>query len=400
MQESPAMTAGAVATSQPDIARLAELARAGGRIGLDTEFMSEGRYRALLCLVQIVVPEPEADDGQRIEVIDTLAPYDASPLAEVLADPDVEVVVHAGRQDVALLRREWRTEITRLFDTQVAAAFAGFSAQSGYETLLRGLLGVRLGKTASFTRWDRRPLTEEQLAYAREDVEHLLPMADELERRLGSSGRIDWARQECAPLEASTDERDPEQAFRRLPKVAQLRPKAAAVARELAGWRELTAKQENRPVGSVLADAPLVEIAKRQPSEVKALEEIRGMHPRILRRYGPALLEAVERGLEGEPVRLEDDRKAFDSKLAPLVSLTEALVRSTAIEEGVAYELLATRAELQALVAAARTGADEPGVRMLEGWRRELVGEEVLALLAGERLVHVEDNGMLRIEER
>jgi ribonuclease D len=394
------MTAAAVATSQPDIARLAELARAGGRLGVDTEFMSEGRYRALLCLVQIVVPDPGGEDGQRIEVIDTLAPYDASPLAEVLADADVEVVVHAGRQDVALLRREWKTEITRLFDTQVAAAFAGFSAQSGYETLLRGLLGVRLNKSASFTRWDRRPLTEEQLGYAREDVEHLLPMADELERRLEASGRLDWARQECAPLEASTDERDPEQAFRRLPKITQLRPKAAAVARELAGWRERTAREENRPVGSVLADAPLVEIAKRQPGEVRALEEIRGMHPRILRRYGDALLEAVERGQAAEPVRFEEERKTFDSRLAPLVSLTEALVRSTAIEEGVAYELLATRAELQALVAAARTGAAEPGVRMLEGWRRELVGEEVLSLLAGERLLHVDDSGALRIEAR
>jgi ribonuclease D len=160
-----------LATSDP--ARLAELAREDGRLGLDTEFMPEGRYRPLLCLVQVAA-------GGEIAVLDPFEGFEFGPLAEVLADPEVEIVVHAGRQDVAILRREWQTEFYNVFDTQIAAGFAGFSAQAGYNGLLHDVLKVRLPKTASFTRWDARPLTDEQLRYARGDVEHLMALRDEL----------------------------------------------------------------------------------------------------------------------------------------------------------------------------------------------------------------------------
>ena len=171
----------------PDVAWIAERARDQRRLGLDTEFMPEGRYRPLLCLVQVVV-------GEEVWVLDPLNGFDPAPLAEVLADPEVEVVVHAGRQDVAILRREWATDVTTVFDTQVAAGFAGFSAQAGYNGLLHDVLKIRLPKTASFTRWDARPLTDEQLRYARGDVEHLLPLADDIRRRLDATGRLEWAR--------------------------------------------------------------------------------------------------------------------------------------------------------------------------------------------------------------
>src|SRR5215208_397084 len=162
-------------------AELAQRAREAGRFGIDTEFVSESRYRALLGLVQVVVPLP--DGAQHIELLDPLdGGFDHEPLAGVWADPDVEVVLHAGSQDVAILRRAWGRAPRNLFDTQIAAGFAGFSAQSGYGNLLQGALGIRLAKSAGFTRWDRRPLTEEQLDYARQDVEDVLALADELQR--------------------------------------------------------------------------------------------------------------------------------------------------------------------------------------------------------------------------
>ena len=142
------------------VAELAAQARASGRLGIDTEFMGEGRYRALLCLVQVAVPDPERPGESRVEVLDPLDDrLDPAPLAEVLADPEIQIVMHAGRQDVALLRRVWHTDVRGLFDTQVAAGFAGLPAQAGYETLLREMLHVRLRKTASYTRWDARPLS-------------------------------------------------------------------------------------------------------------------------------------------------------------------------------------------------------------------------------------------------
>src|SRR3954469_5209626 len=129
--------------TDPTVAELAERARATGRLGIDTEFMGEGRYRPLLCLVQVAV---EQEDGSvRVEVLDPLqGDLDPAPLAAVLADPDVEVVMHAGRQDVALLRRVWQTDVTNVFDTQLAAGFAGLRAQLGYEALLSAVLDLRL----------------------------------------------------------------------------------------------------------------------------------------------------------------------------------------------------------------------------------------------------------------
>ena len=211
---------------------------------------------------------PERAAGIRTILIDGLdQPASTSrPLAELLADPAVEIVLHAGRQDVAILRRAWRTELTNIFDTQIAAGFAGESAQSGYGNLIGSMLGLRVGKTASYTRWDARPLTAEQLSYAAEDVAHLLQLADELQRRLRASGR-DRVGARGVPAARVRDRRA--RPGDRVGATAADRParpeRSRAVARRLAAWRERTASAEDRPVGSVLQDPPLVELAKRHP---------------------------------------------------------------------------------------------------------------------------------------
>jgi ribonuclease D len=382
------MEVGGLASSH-DVTRAAAAARAAGRLGIDTEFMSEGRYRALLCLVQIAVDEPHDGGAPRIILIDALADVDVSPLAELLADPGVEVVLHAGRQDVAILRRAWGTELTNIFDTQIAAGFAGGSAQAGYGNLIGALLGERVGKTASYTRWDARPLTAEQLGYAAEDVEHLLQLADEIERRLQESGRLEWAREECRRLESATDERDPETAWERLPRIGQLDPRSRAVARELAAWRERTASDADRPVGSIVADQALVELAKRRPSGLGALDQIRGLHPPAIKRRGQAILEAIARGREAPPIPRDEARARSEPGDAPLIALAEALLRARALEAGLAYELIASRAELELIIGAARRSEPEPDIRTLSGWRRELVGDDLRDLLAGHSAVSV-----------
>jgi ribonuclease D len=369
----------------PELERLAVRAREEGRLGIDTEFMPEGRYRPLLCLVQICV-------GEEIAVLDPLQDGmgDPAPLAAVLADPAVEVVLHAGRQDVAILRRAWNTAFTNVFDTQVAAGFAGFSAQAGYTGLLHDVLKIRLAKSASFTRWDARPLTPEQIRYAREDVEHLLPLTDELQRRLRERGRLDWAREECLAIADATDERDPDEVWRRLPRISGLAPKERARARELAAWRERTAAAEDRPVGAVLRDPTLVELAKRGPRTTKELSQIRGAGPDVVRRRARDILAALERGRAAEPIRLDEgERLGIDAADGPTIALAEALVRARAHEAGLAYELIAARADLAPIVVAARRGRPEPDVRTLRGWRRELVGAELLDLLAGRRRLGV-----------
>jgi ribonuclease D len=371
--------------------QVAARASAAGRIALDTEFMGEGRYRTLLCLIQLAVAEGE--DAEQIEILDPLDDaFRGEPLARVLADPKIELVVHAGRQDIALLRRTLACEARNVFDTQIAAGFLGMPAQCSYETLLVELLGVKLAKSASFTRWDTRPLSPEQLSYAREDVVHLSALAAELERRLDQAGRLRWAREECEFLERVSDERDLDAIFRRLPRVRGMSATSQGVARELVGWREQTAAKRDRPVQSVLGDAPLVEIAKRRPSSLRKLEEIRGVAHNSLHKRGEELLTAVRRGTERAQQPLESGPRPAHPQPgdAPLIALSEALVKARAREADLAYELLASRADLQAIVTGERTG-ERADVRTLHGWRGELVGNELLELLGGRLSLSVRD---------
>ena len=378
---------------------IADRARHDGRLALDTEFVSEGRYRPLLCLVQVAVQPRGSRDKADIAVLDPIEGFDHGPLAEVVADPEIEVVVHAGAQDMAILRRGWGIQPRNLFDTQIAAGFAGHSAQAGYGNLLSRVTGVRLSKSAGFTRWDRRPLTPEQIEYARSDVEDLLALADALEEQLASAGRLEWAREECRRLEEISDERDPDEAWRRLPRVAQLRPRARAVAKELAAWRERTAAAENRPVGSMLSDVALVEMARRQPKAVGELGTIRGVRPDLGRRRGDAVLAAIDRARDAPPPDLEEwTRLDTEPGDAPRIALCEALVRQRVNEAGLAYELVASRADLTAIAVAVREGGDEPDVRTLRGWRRDLVGAELLELLASRVSLRVQPGGGVTVE--
>jgi len=371
-----------------DAAALKELlehAKRSGQLALDTEFMGEGRYRTLLCLIQLAVPEQPGIDP--IALVDPLGePRIDGPLAGVLADPEVQIVVHAGRQDIALLRRHLETDVVNLFDTQVAAGFAGLGAQASYDSLLADVLGLRVAKTASFTRWDARPLSAEQLSYARGDVVHLLELAGELQRRLGELGRLEWALEECEPLSRVSDERDPQTILERLPRLNGLSAPARLVARELVEWREQTAERNDRPVQSVLGDAGLVEVARRQPSSREELAKIRGVGASSGGRRAQELIDAVARAREREPeVQAQSQRPPSPkSEDQPLVALAEALARTRAREAGLAYELLAARADLQAIVTSVRVGAEPPDVRTLRGWRRELVGAELLELLDGQ----------------
>jgi ribonuclease D len=349
-------------------------------LGIDTEFMSEGRYRPLLCLIQLAVPN---GDGSRVELVDPFDKPEIAPLADVLADPEIEIVMHAARQDVAILRRTMGIDVRGLFDTQLAAGFAGLSASLGYGPLLDQLLGVKLKKGEGFTKWDRRPLTPQQLKYARDDVAHLIQLSGAIKERLEQTGRLGWVREECRPLEDASDERDPREVWRRLPRVSQLSGQARAVARELAAWREEVAQREDKPPSSVVADQAVVAIARSVPSSVDKLGDVRGLYPKAIKRFGEEIVAAVRRGEQSEPPAKEGGGGFSVGADAPVIALCEALVRSRALDAGLAYELVASRSDLTRVVVAARLGRPEPEVRTLQGWRRELVGEDLDALLHG-----------------
>ncbi len=381
-------------------AALAEQASQHGRLAIDTEFVSERRYQAQLCLVQVAVPDPDAEEGVCTEVLDPLdegAPPDFRPLARALADPAIEVLMHAGRQDVAILRRTWSTDVVNVFDTQVAAGFLGFGNQEGYEQLVRRVLDVRLRGGEGFTRWDRRPLTAKQIEYAGDDARLLLALGDALERDLTERGRLAWAREESRLVEAADDERGPEQAYERLPKLARLENGQRAAARRLCGWRDGLAREMDRPPSYVVPDQVLVELARRRPRDRAALEQIRGLPQQTLHRRGAELLSEIEASRDEQAPPAAPSAPRRDTAEAPLVSLAQALVRHRSLESGVATELIATQSELATLVTSVRRGDGSltDGVRAARGWRRELIGEELEELLAGRRRVSVGPTGEL-----
>ena len=322
---------------------------------------------------------------------------DFAPLARVLADPGIEVIVHAGRQDVAILRRTWRTEVRNLFDTQVAAGFLGLGNQEGYESLVRKVTGVPLKGAEGFTRWDRRPLSRQQLEYAADDTRMLIGLGDELERRLSARGRLDWAREECRALEEASDDRSPERIYDRLPRLGRLNDRGRAVALELVIWREDVARGMDRPASFVLPDQALIELARRAPGDRRGLEQIRGLPPQTLHRRGEQLVEVLDRGRRREPPPAPSDPPRRDPGDAPLVALAQALVRHRSMESGVAVELIATQSELVSLVSALRRGEDGDHLRVARGWRHKLVGEELRELVAGRRTLSVGPDGRLRV---
>ena len=371
-------------------------AAAAGRFGIDTEFVGEGRYRTLLCLIQLVVSD---DESLEVLVLDALDEHvDLAPLAALLADPALEVVMHAGRQDVALLRRDLHTEVTRIFDTQVAAGFAGLAAQAGYDTLLREVIGVRVQKTASYTRWDRRPLDDEQLAYAREDVLHLLelapgagaPAGGERPPRVGAGG-VPRARAGRGHARRRRDLRTPAAGQLAVGRRARGRARARALAR---GAR--------RAPGPARHDRPQRRRAGRDRQALAAHSRRAGADPGgqpgqpAPPRRGAARDDRACRDASADPLRGLPPRAGGPTD-GPQIALAEAFVRSRALEAGLAYELIATRADLAAAVASVRTRRPAPDVRTLRGWRHEVVGADLLALLRGERSVAVGADGRLSV---
>ncbi len=267
--------------------------------------------------------------------------------------------MHAGRQDVAILRRTWSTDITNVFDTQVAAGFLGYGNQEGYEQLVRRVLGVTLRGGEGFTRWDKRPLTPKQIEYAGDDARCLLALGRRDRARAVASAAASSGRARRAPLvEASTDERTPERAYERLPKRSRLDDGQRAAAWRLCEWREEVAREVDRPPSYVVPDQALVELARRRPGDRAALEQIRGLPQQTLHRRGAELLAQIERSRSDEPPPPEPPSQSRrDPSEAPLVSLAQAVVRHRSLECGIATELIATQSELAALVASVRRGA-------------------------------------------
>jgi ribonuclease D len=372
--------------SQADLAEVVDELRPQPEYALDTEFHRERTYHARLALLQLSWP------GATV-LVDPLA-VSVAPLREVLEGPGV-AVMHAASQDVEILERACGTPPRELFDTQIAAGFLGYGTP-GLASLLRGTLGVELPKADRLTDWTARPLEARVREYAATDVAHLLDLAALLREQLAARGRLAWVHEECelARVRHGTPN-DPELAWWRIKDARALRGRGAAVAQAVAAWREERAATIDRPLRTVLSDLAIVAIAQRPPADEMALNKLRGFDGRQVRgKIASELLGAVTRGLAMTPdeVRLPPV-DGVDRSQRAAVTLVSAWVGQLAREQAIEPSLLATRADVEELLAG-RAG------RLTTGWRAGLVGEPASALARGDAALAFGPSGDLVLESR
>jgi len=363
------------------------------RYALDTEFHRERTYWADLALIQLAWPETVRGPAG-VALVDPLA-VDVRLLGRLLTGP-AEMVAHAADQDLEVLYQACGERPSRLFDTQVAAGFVGHGSAS-LSALLSTFLHVRLAKADRLTDWSTRPLTDNQISYAASDVAHLLELADVICKELSELGRVDWVEEECELLRLRPiGPGDPERAWWKLRDARQLRGPARGVAQELAGWRELRAREVNQPVRFVLPDLALQAMIHGQPRTAAALRAVRGLDGRHLRGdVAEHLLAGIARGQQLPEARLQlpavDD---VDRDWRPAVSLAAAWVAQLARDERIDASLLATRGDLVAYL------SEQPGARLARGWRSELIGRPLAQLVSGEAALAFEGGGRLILETR
>lgn len=365
-----------------ELAELCARARDTGRIALDTEFLWERTYAPLICLVQLNV------DGD-VAIADPLERVGLEPVAEVLEDPDVEVVMHAPHADLVAFALRYGTRPANVFDTQIAAGFIGLSAGLSYERLVAETTGEQVSPSESFSDWSRRPLSQKQLRYAGEDVEFLFDAADHIRQRLQELGRVEWAREEMDrrfvdPARLGTQ---PGEAWRKVARRGKLAGRDLAVLREVAAWRERTARARDLPTSWVAKDPTLVEVARRAPTREEDLRKIRGVDQGIKRSDAEALLVAVQAGREGEaPDDGPPAPRVVRKRVAIAKGLATALLRAHCESEDIAPELVGTSQDVEDLItwvtATGRHAEALPRPSLLGGWR-ERFGSNLVDLVEG-----------------
>ncbi len=360
--------------NQESLEAFVDRARLSSVLAIDTEFLRERTYYAKLCLIQL------ATDSE-VVIVDPFEVTDLSVMKPLLEDPDVMKIFHAAGQDLEIIWHEVGCMPKPLFDTQVAAALLGHTQQIGYGALVHAVCGVQLKKMDSFTDWSRRPLSASQLDYAADDVVYLPRMYEQMRSELEKLGRLHWLDPEfeemCDPSRFQSDERE---RYKRLKRVGQLSRRQLAAAREVTAWRELTAQKRNVPRKWVITDEQIVEACKREARTIDELFMVRGMREKLGTRDARAVAALMKSAFDASPdtwPELDRSGRNEPNVDAPM-DLMGALVRLRAKENGVAVPTLASHDDLLKVARGYRKGVD-----LLRGWRRALVGEELLELLDG-----------------
>lgn len=346
-------------------------------VTVDTEFLRERTYYPKLCLIQLGSPDKNA------VAIDPLAEHiDISPLFELLANKNITKVFHAARQDLEIFFNLTGTIVEPIFDTQVAAMVCGYGDSIGYDNLVYAVTGQRLDKSSQYTDWSHRPLSEKQLRYALGDVTYLCDVYLHLSAEIEMRERTTWLDEERSILaNPATYQNNPYDSWRRI-KIRSPKSKSLAVLRELAAWRENQAQQRDIPKTWILKDETLADMAAQAPRTKEQLKKIRNLSKDLADgRVGDMLIACINKALESpkETWPSVEKKEPLPPSIVATVDILKMLLRIQSSEHGVASKLIASQEDLEAIA----LGSDV-NIPALNGWRREIFGEEALALKKGE----------------
>jgi ribonuclease D len=358
------------------------------RFGFDTEFVGEDSYHPRLCLIQVATTES-------LFLIDPFALENLGPFWNLVIDPAHEVIVHAGREEVRLCHIFSGQVPGRLFDLQITAGLVGLPYPMGHGPLVAHVLGQKLAKAETLTEWRTRPLTHDQIHYAFDDVRYLLPLWEQLSRRLEDLGRTDWAAEEFARLsQLSTPDEEglsvSAEKWRKLRGANSLDRRRLAILREIFYWREKEAADLNRPPRTLVRDDLLVEITRRNPKSAKDLQPVRG----LAKRHLEDIFQAIEKARNLAPDELPPliEREVDPPQQLLLVNLLGAQLAHLAERLHIAGNLVANNQELRMLVRSRIQGAQPPARSLLhQGWRAAHLLPHLQAMLDGRISLRVGD---------
>ena len=357
-------------------------------LAIDTEFLREKTYYPQLCLIQI------ANDDV-IACVDPIAIEDLTPLMDILYQPGMTLVFHAARQDLELLQMLRGELPQQIFDTQLAATVLGIGDQIGYGNLVKHCLDVDLDKAHSRTDWTQRPLSNERLDYAADDVRYLRTLYHQMSAQLDEQQRRPWLNDDFASRsDPKTYTADPAAIWRKIRGAGKLKASQLVVLQQLAAWREQRAIDRNRPRRWILKDDVMLDLARFAPDSKNQLAKIRGLEPRDIERNGIDIIEVISHAQEIpeaqwpkliKPVPLTNQQEA-------LLDALMALLRKYCDEESITPVAVATRKDIEHLV------RGERDISLLQGWRKKIVGQKLLDFLHGE-LAITADSQQLSTQE-
>ncbi|MEL7238706.1 MAG: HRDC domain-containing protein, partial [Planctomycetota bacterium] len=343
----------------------------------DSEFIGEHTYLPKLCLIQVASPK-------LVAFIDPLAGVDLKPFWELMGDPNIVKIVHAGDQDLVPAVRAGVTP-QAIFDTQIVAGFCALPYPSALAKLVEYICGEKLPKGLTFSQWDERPLSKKQLRYAADDVRHLPRVMVALERRLAKkTGLTSWALAECQEQSRPDVLVKDDEPWNRVKGDGNLDGKALAILRKLALWRDKVARTNDLPVRTLMRDEVITSLSRRPPRDMERLGNTRHMSRPVFEQYGEKIMKVIEEGKHADPVQPRDQHDEPTLKDKFRTDATWAVVQAICHCKGLDPNLVVSRREVDTLLRRITGGQKFDDHPLLNGWRRQAVGDELLALLGGD----------------